>query len=214
MKRITFITTLTLIAFCQCNDKENYYATINNAPIINIYSGDEEIEGEFIRDSIKIGGNKKTYRVEYSDEEELTLSIYENGILYENYDDVYYRLHTEERGEKRIEFYLRDSYKRVTKRTIILTSFENLTPVARLKITVLNDGEVEVDITDSYDRDAKFGGRLTKYEYIMNGEVINSNLNKIRYKFFVTGTKRIQARVMDNNNAWSSYVEEYITLAF
>jgi len=93
--------------------------------------------------------------------------------------------------------------------------FRNLTPVALFtvnKIGISSPYEYEVDASASYDRDARFNGKVVEYEYLLANYKFSSTLSKIRYVFGSPGQKLIRVRVQDNNGDWSNPVSEYVVL--
>ncbi len=66
-----------------------------------------------------------------------------------------------------------------------------------------------VDASASYDKDARFNGKISEYEYTLANYRFSSPLSKIRYVFGSSGQKQIRVRVKDNSGDWSNQVSEY-----
>lgn len=99
--------------------------------------------------------------------------------------------------------------------SITFTVFRNIAPVAQFavkKIGVSSPYEYEVDASASYDKDARFSGKIAEYEYTLANYIFSSPLNKIRYVFGSAGQKQIRVRVKDNSGDWSNQVSEYVVL--
>jgi len=109
----------------------------------------------------------------------------------------------------------KDSFKEEAKYSISFTIFRNIAPVALFtvkKVGVSSPYEYEVDASGSYDKDARFNGKLIEYEYTLANYKFSSTLSKIRYVFGSAGQKQIRVRVKDNSGDWSAQVSEYVVL--
>jgi len=64
----------------------------------------------------------------------------------------------------------------------------------------------------SYDKDARFSGKITEYEYTLANYKFSSPLSKVRYVFGSAGQKQIRVRVKDYSGDWSTQVSQYFVL--
>ena len=118
-------------------------------------------------------------------------------------------------GQDQVTLMAKDSFNEEAKFSISFTVFRNIAPVALFsvkKIGVSSPYEYEVDASASYDKDARFNGKITEYEYTLANYKFSSPLSKIRYVFGSAGQKQIRVRVKDNNGDWSNQVSEYVVL--
>ena len=69
-----------------------------------------------------------------------------------------------------------------------------------------------MDASASYDKDARFNGKIVEYKYTLANYKFSSPLSKIRYVFGSGGQKQIRVRVKDNTGDWSGQVSEYVVL--
>jgi hypothetical protein len=91
-----------------------------------------------------------------------------------------------------------------------LTAFENLLPHAHFTAKKLGQRsryEWEFDANESYDRDERYGGEITEYEFSVLGKVYTLLTPDIVIIFPGTGIYTVGVRVKDNDNKWSNKVE-------
>ena len=118
-------------------------------------------------------------------------------------------------GQNHVTLLAEDSFGASAEFSISFTVFRNIAPVASFtikKIGVSSPYEYEVDASASYDRDARFNGKIVEYEYTLANYKFSSTLSKIRYIFGSSGQKQIRLRVKDNNGDWSNLAYEYVVL--
>lgn len=105
-------------------------------------------------------------------------------------------------GLDQVTLMAKDSFNEEAKISISFTIFRNIAPVALFsvkKIGVSSPYEYEVDASASYDKDAKFNGKIKEYEYTLANYKFSSTLSKIHYVFGSAGQNQILVRVKDNN---------------
>ena len=110
-------------------------------------------------------------------------------------------------GQNQVTLTAKDSFGGEAKFSITFTVFRNIAPVALFtvkKIGVSSPYEYEVDASGSYDKDARFNGKITEYEYTLANYKFTSPLSKVRYVFGSAGQKQIRVRVKDNSGDWSA----------
>lgn len=94
-------------------------------------------------------------------------------------------------------------------------AFDNLLPVAVLKAVQtdsLASGQVRLNATGSFDRDARWGGKVMRYEFKI-GDFYQATVTRsqINYIFPEPGTYRLTLRVQDDDDAWSEpVVQDFI----
>lgn len=105
---------------------------------------------------------------------------------------------------------VKDDFGLSSKAILELVAFDNLPPRAHFtagKLGQRSRYEWELDASESFDRDAKYGGAIKEYEFSVLGKVYNLLSPEIRIIFPATGIYTVGVRVKDNDNKWSSKVE-------
>jgi hypothetical protein len=94
--------------------------------------------------------------------------------------------------------------------------FDNLYPTCKMdikEVKELSEYEYLIDLSKSFDADAKFGGNIISYEYkINNYYFLVTEKSAIYHIFPAAGTYDIKCRVKDNDGAWSPTVTTKITM--
>ena len=219
MKQLKFCVVLFVLAgqffFSSCDNREDYFIDVNKAPTLSLIKNGVALEGNTHSDSLKIG---VPLSLQYfiQDEEKIILQVsqeqqkstFEVGTELISFTGV-----TE--GQDLVTLMAKDSFNEEAKFSITFTVFRNIAPVAFFtvkKIGVSSPYEYEVDASASYDKDARFSGKITEYEYTLANYKFSSPLSKVRYVFGSAGQKQIRVRVKDNNGDWSSQVSQYVVL--
>jgi len=207
MKYLTLIIIITV--FYSCDTRQDMYFTNNIAPTIKIKKISDSEFTNYIRDSLKLNFNRFIYEYEITNENtnyiyEVTKDYGTGNII----DSSIYKIYTPiNEGDVIIVNKVTDIYNRWGSANIYLTVFENLNPVCNIEIeetNIFTQMEFVIDLSDSYDKDARFGGKIILYEYkIGDNYFIQSSHNQINYIFESPGTYVIKVRVKDNNDVWS-----------
>ncbi len=113
--------------------------------------------------------------------------------------------------------FLNDVYGLETQRKVKFTVFENLEPIALLKVDVIKQVsplEISIDLSKSYDKDATYGGKIEEYEYRIGEFYVLSSakFRSIKYVLPKQGSYLIKCRVKDNNKVWSKDVSFEVTV--
>lgn len=75
--------------------------------------------------------------------------------------------------------------------------------------SMLSKFERRINASQSFDKDAKFGGKIVTYEFrVENQAFIRSTNDYMDYIFPQAGSYRISLRVQDHNGAWSEPITE------
>ena len=219
MKPIKFCLVFFALAvqffFSSCDNRKDYFIDVNKAPNLTLFKNGIELTGNSLKDSLKIG---VPFSLNYSitDEEKIKLEItqeQQQSTFDIGSELIVFTGLTE--GQDLVTLMAKDSFNAEARFSISFTVFRNLTPVALFtvnKIGISSPYEYEVDASASYDRDARFNGKVVEYEYMLANYQFSSTLSKIRYVFGSPGQKLIRVRVQDNNGDWSNPVSEYVVL--
>lgn len=211
-----------LQVFCSC-DHRDYWFDNDLPPVISVSRDGRSFScGGFLTDSVKVG-SPVHYRYSCTDthiyEPEVFFDVSESSFEYEITDDeLIFNVRRECVASGSIVG--RDIYGKIVSVGFSVTAFNNRPPVARCAVTkVSNLGQYEVliDMAESFDGDAEFGGKLVMYEYTVissDGNVYNvqTELPAISYIFRTGGLEKVQCRVCDSDGVWSDWVSEYIDL--
>jgi hypothetical protein len=111
---------------------------------------------------------------------------------------------------------IKDSYEHSATIPYEFTVFHNLPPVCVMGVIPVKDlspYEVMVDLSASYDADAKQGGAIAMYDYRV-GSYYRLTTTKLAIYHILpdTGRYELRCRVRDNDGAWSDYAVQTITV--
>jgi len=212
---LVFFFLTAQLFLSSCDNRKDYFIVINKAPILTLVKNGVELTGNTLSDSLKIG---EPFSLHYfiSDEEKIRIQVtqeQQQSIVDIGSDLISFTGVSE--GQNLVNLTAKDSFKEEAKFSISFTVFRNISPVALFsvkKIGVSSPYEYEVDASASYDKDTRFNGKITEYEYTLANYKFSSPLSKVRYVFGSAGQKQIRVRVKDNSGDWSSQASEYIVL--
>jgi hypothetical protein len=220
MKPIKFCLVLSALAaemfFSSCDNRKDYFIEVNNAPILSLVKNGVELTGSTLADSLKIG-EPISFHYVITDEEKIRIQVtqeQQKSTVDIGSELITFTGVTE--GQDLVTLSANDSFNKEATFSITFTVFRNIAPVASFtvkKIGVSSPYEYEVDASASYDKDARFNGKIVEYEYTLNNYTFSTTLSKIRYIFGSAGQKQIRVRVKDNNGDWSALVSEYVVLS-
>ena len=208
-----FLATQLLLS--SCDNRKDYFITVNKAPTITLVKNGVQLTGNSLTDSLKIG---EPFSLNYfiSDEEKLKIQItneQQQSTVDIGSELISFTGVTE--GQAQVTLMAKDSFNEEAKFSISFTVFRNIAPVALFsvkKIGVSSPYEYEVDASASYDKDARFNGKIVEYEYTLANYKFSTTLSKVRYIFGSAGQKQIRVRVKDNSGDWSNQLSEYVVL--
>jgi hypothetical protein len=206
---LTGIYLLTL----SCNDFKDYSADINIPPILKISKLSQNDFQTMVNDSFKMGtGN--SYSLNYSFIYLSNLPInYEflsgSGTIDINYLKDVITISTQSEEDIYIRFFVEDIYNNISEVKTDILFFKNLPPVALFTYNI-NGSTLSIDARSSYDKDKKWGGYVTKYEFTLNGVVSTSTDGSYYQEIESNKSYDLKVRVLDNNNTWSDYSESII----
>jgi hypothetical protein len=103
-----------------------------------------------------------------------------------------------------------DYYGETLSIPLSLFVFDNLYPTCKIEVKEvkeLSEYEYLIDLSKSFDRDARFGGNIVMHEYkIGNYYSLTTEREAIYHIFPTVGTYDVKCRVKDNDGAWSDIV--------
>jgi hypothetical protein len=212
---LVFFFLAAQLFLSSCDNRKDYFIEVNKAPTLTLVKNGVELMGNTLSDSLKIG---EPFSLHYfiSDEEKIRIQV--TQVQQQSTVDIGSELISftgVTEGQDQVTLMAKDSFNEEAKFSISFTVFRNIAPVALFtvkKIGVSSPYEYEVDASASYDKDARFNGKITEYEYTLANYKFSSTLSKIRYVFGSAGQKQIRVRVKDNNGDWSNQVSEYVVL--
>jgi hypothetical protein len=114
-------------------------------------------------------------------------------------------------GMHRLGLRAKDNFGLTSSVSVQITAFENLAPVAVVRWTkrgLRDKYHYELRANESYDRDARFGGRVEEYEYKILGVIrrVLATTDDAAYHQVIFPQKGIypyEVRVRDNDGKWS-----------
>ena len=219
MKAIKICLVLFFLAaqlfLSSCDNRKDYFIEVNKAPSLTLFKNGVELTGNTLSDSLKIG---EPFSLHYfiSDEEKIRIQVtqeQQQSIVDIGSELISFTGVTE--GQNLVNLTAKDSFNEEARFSISFTVFRNIAPVALFsvkKIGVSSPYEYEVDASASYDKDARFNGKIVEYEYTLANYKFSTTLSKVRYVFGSAGQKQIRVRVKDNSGDWSNQVSEYLVL--
>lgn len=219
MKPLKFCLWIYILAgqffFSSCDNREDYFIDVNKAPSLTLTKNGVTLEGNTLSDSLKIG---VPLSLQYfiQDEEKIILQVTQEQVksTFEVGPELISFTGATE-GQNIFSLSAKDSFNEEAKFSITFTVFRNIVPVAQFtvkKIGISSPYEYEVDASASYDKDARFSGKITEYEYTLANYKFSSPLSRVRYVFGSAGQKQIRVRVKDNSGDWSTQISQYVVL--
>lgn len=229
MRRRINLVALFFLLIASCSDREYPFADLNVPDDFEIVSLNgwqpyKIVEGEYW-DSLKTTvfseykmkimvntdnnnnilhfSNKAGFEVFKTTDEYVTM---EANSFYVEPGDNDFTCNFEGSGFLSANIYLKDGFTEVYSKTFYVSLFENLTP--HVKITgLINSTNVmtyDIDASQSYDRDAKYGGEIISYQYVVDGgEPIITVQSSYSHTFATNGSHVIEVSVKDNDEVWS-----------
>lgn len=231
MKLFKILYILSVCAgLCSCNTRK--LDDLNSAPTIGFLVGLEKQAS--IEDSVKISlksvknyaditlsvsdENMDIQSISYSAKGDVkvmqdgqvrsgTIDLYSAGA-----DNIALQVYPQSSQTASLTFTVKDQFGETATAVAMITSFENLPPMAMLqvnKIDIEDDLHYQLDARGSYDRDALYGGGIQVYEYYINDQVItldpsfDSNYDHPDFIFGQRGNYFFKLRVMDTDGKWS-----------
>lgn len=106
-----------------------------------------------------------------------------------------------------ISFIVIDAFMQSDTALLQLEVFDNLKPVVNFEIKADESGDLVriIDLSNSYDGDAKYGGMISSYHWIIEGTEFSLTRDFIRFAFPDRGTFDVQVYTTDNNGAQSNF---------
>ena len=212
---LVFFFLAAQLFLSSCDNRKDYFIEVNKAPTLTLVKNGVELMGNTLSDSLKIG---EPFSLHYfiTDEEKIRIQV--TQVQQQSTVDIGSELISftgVTEGQDQVTLMAKDSFNEEAKFSISFTVFRNIAPVALFsvkKIGVSSPFEYEIDASGSYDKDARFNGKITEYEYTLANFKFSTTLSKVRYVFGSVGQKQIRVRVKDNSGDWSNQVSEYVVL--
>jgi hypothetical protein len=216
MKNILLYIPLIMFVAWACDNRKDPYADLDNNPSIKVKRLTDTTYVSQISDSVKLG---QVYVFNYQLQSFTNLKIdvqksnAQDSLTFDN------NLANIQTLNQEVSSYLLrvvDPFNKTSQALIQLTVFRNLPPICRdtvFKVNQLSPYEIEVDASKSFDQDARWGGKILKYEYHIDTDYsCTSERSSINYICVGPGQKKISVRVQDNDGVWSDFVVRYFML--
>jgi hypothetical protein len=217
MKKIILLSSIICaILITSCNNREDYFSNITSGPTLQVFDYlNQSMTNTVINDSAKIGVMYSA-NFTYSAQTAATITVNElQGSDSIGITGNEVNIMPKMAGLSVIVITATDKFGKTASVTLNLTVFKDLPPVAVFTATQVLGGlssyEVNIDASQSYSRDARWGGSVVAYQYIINTNYDDiTPLSGIRYIFESAGQKKITVLVQDNNGVWSSEQTVYL----
>jgi len=221
-----YLTSNELVVFMflfltisSCSRSTDYYVDeVNNPPVLKVKG---PFDSDFIErkslDSVKISQEEYTLFFLIEDEEPLNLVDVESSVK-SNTDINKISFYPDKEAVAEINLKINDSFLSEDTLRFRLCCFENIPPVAKLRIYNPSDYKTPLqktlDASASFDRDEKYGGEIKRYRFSIEGFPfqIETAQSTIEHVFASYGSYQIGVEVMDNDSAWSETVFENIII--
>jgi len=231
MKKHDLILSASLLLLQSCDSRLEDIGSLNTPPEISILTDDGNVSE--LTDSIRLLspgiGNFYNLRIAMDDPDNnlhrcrVLLDSMRIGIYYDGHLLRIPSLRTDQvalplsllpkrAGRSEVVFELTDKFGGESTAKLNLYAFENLAPHAMLKYSKIGEHEVELDASESYDTDHRYGGRIRSYHFAIDGIPFETPRPKVRHIFSQKGNHSATLKVKDNNGAFSQTVEQRIEI--
>lgn len=222
IRNISFIGAMALTLVVSSCHREDYFYETDEAPLFIWNDHTEKNAPAYLSDTIKIL-HQQIYEYRCSDvhvqKPVLAVADTVGNFLYEFGDGVL-KIEVQNEGTVQGTFTATDIYGKSSELFFTIEAFFNTKPVAKGDVQLvknLDDCEIEIDLSQSYDTDLEQGGGIEQYEYKITSPsdiVYNvvTPLSKISYIFKEKGVATIEFRVCDNDGEWSEWEKIYINV--
>lgn len=198
-----------------CDNRKDPFWLKDKCPIVLIKRMNDTEYQKVINDSNKIG---LTYivNVKYTIDENVPIErnkTFSNDSI--NLVDKLFYIHNKNIGNCYYSLKLTDSYGKSDSAVLNIYSFKNLPPYCTFTVNKKTDVDplqITINASQSYDLDRRWGGKIIKYEYNINGLILKNSIDSINYIFGSKGQKKISLRVLDNDTVWSETITKFINL--
>jgi hypothetical protein len=232
LKLFLIAVVLTSI-IASCDDRLDQLQVLNQEPSVEFKKADSLTAN--LSDSLRlIPGKKNVYNInlKVSDPNkniqflnwEITKGTYKlyyqnNEVMLPNsfrtdYGDIFLNFYPDSVGNYAAEFKATDRFGKIAVGKFNLYVFENLLPVANLKVTAVSEESAEyiIDGSASFDPDSNFQGEIVNYEFSIDGTIVNLKNPTLRYVFEGSGGHTVTLKVMDNSGGISNTVNSTINI--
>jgi len=204
---------LFLCVVASCDNHSDYFETIDRHPVMELLGPTVE-HGSYLRDSLKLN-HVMEVNFKMVASSPVTISYTKN----DNYSLLLDKQTIQVRGlkvsENLILISVEDIYRKQYEDTIRISIFDNLPPVAIMDYDITQfDSSYTLTLNGSlsFDKDERFGGSISSYEFVVNGQHYASSSSKLMYSVNKGQTYTIHFRVQDNDLVWSNDVVTYIQI--
>jgi hypothetical protein len=149
------------------------------------------------------------YKIECVDEVELSYKVL-TGNYTVTIHDSYIEVRSSREGTGTIEFTGTSDLGKTGKLTMELRTFRNLRPVCKAIVIPTFDEpnqyiDIEINASDSYDKDRRYGGYIVEYKYTIDGidDPTITDKSRITQVLRSTGRRNIVVSCKDNDGDWS-----------
>jgi hypothetical protein len=207
--RYLIICLLVIISLSACNNREDYFGQVVTLSLKK--TGTTEL-ATYLKDSVKVPNSYVCSYVISSGEAIIPQGHFKagSGTITPSSNGTF--VIAPAPGENIIEFTIKDKTGHTSTAELALTAFDNLPPVAVLQLVPYASGVYKFSGKQSYDKDAKYGGKIVYYKFSLvestsggiNNQYDSTQTDTMRYTFSSDKkTYTISLKVKDNSNKWS-----------
>jgi hypothetical protein len=216
--KINILYIIILLIVSSCDNRKDNYVGMDTGPIFQVAKLADANYSNGISDSEKLG-QTYTFKYQLQSFDNLNINIQKSNTYDNlNVNSLTSLISVQAIGAEYAVYKLNvvDPFGKSANATVQLTIFKNLLPVCVFTDTLLaqlSPYQVFIDASRSYDQDAKWGGTVVQYQYIIgNNYTSTTKMSSLNYIFDGPGQKVIKVRCQDNDSAWSVPVTKYLTI--
>ena len=207
---------ICMLIFWGCDNRKDPYINLDHTPQLTVQKLSDTLAGTSLSDSMKIG---KPYIFKYNiiASENLQVTVLKDPVtdsVIINYNTISVNRLTE--GISSYILQAIDPFGKNTAANAEITFFLNLPPICNYIVTQPEGPipyEIDINASGSYDKDARWGGRVVNYKYIIGTDYsIQTELSDIQYVCDGPGQKTITVSCQDDFGAWSAPKTTYFTV--
>ncbi|PCI95606.1 MAG: hypothetical protein COB15_12000 [Flavobacteriales bacterium] len=228
----TIILFTIIIMLLSCDKRKDFFEELNEAPVVLLNSRDNVGSNHAaytteVLDSFKLSNGTYILNILSTDEStgsKLSAYINPTGPYILNQSPPIINGENEEIAAQILftptvigtyiyNVKVVDKFNIESEATAKIEVFNNLPPVSpSLIITpdpLLNIYEHKFNASACYDRDAKYGGKVVKYNWQVDANYnVETEFNIIKYIFPWPGSYVVRVRCQDNDGAWSPFISK------
>ncbi len=211
-KNIAIIIAGVYALLLSCDSPKDYYLSNNLNPVVKLKSN----TGYFteVSDMYKLStGEDYQCIFKYIDDqnfESLEVDFISGNGSWKSEDSIFFYL-PDTTGQHNLVLRFTDPYSKEATCKLSLNVFWNLKPVALFEYSISNN-ILSIDATQSYDQDQEYGGSISEYIYVLDGNEYRLKNSTFTQSIEPSVIHIIKLQVIDNDGAKSSIISDIIPM--